>query len=253
MCILPAYAGIFFFLKEFLMKHFKPLLLTLLMSTAAVIPLTAGGSSEARLYVESPSPFINTVFNGGGSTFNGRSYSDNGSGIAGSYDGAPNVYPYNTYLKYTYTVGPSDDYHDETINVLDSFARVTIRYAGDTVPYVIKNTAFFSNPNYYYGPMSGRDTDSFLGFETGSSGHDFPERYLHRYAYPTATKDASVVQNGTVSGGKIRITYTLADGKTAVTKDIPVVFQRRDCEAYSNGRWQANAWEGAKPVGWIVK
>jgi hypothetical protein len=199
---------------EFVMKNLLTVTVMLMMGMAVISPVMAGGSSTAHLYPESPAQALK------------RSRNETYEGKAGTYRG---------------------EYEDSNMR---NFYTLTIRYAA-TTPYVIKKSALINNPNYYYGPMNGSDTDTFFGFETGSSSHQFPERYLHQYALPTATKDPSV--NETISNGKIRITYTLADGKTTVTKDIDVVFQRRNCEAYSNGRWQANAWEGGSPSGWIAK
>lgn len=198
----------------------------MLMGIAAGIPLTAGGSSSAHLYPVSPSQAIQ------------RSFNENYAGKEGTYPSAN--FPGQTTYGGSYQQGNTTTYYS-----------VTVGYTPLDKPYVIKKSAFMNNPNYYYGPMSGTDTETWFVFETGSSSHSFPERYLHQYFYPTATKDTSTSE--TISGGRIRITYTLADGKTTVTKDIPVNFEKRECEAYSNGRWQENAWEGGKAAGWVSK
>jgi hypothetical protein len=187
----------------------------LFLSVATIVPATASGGSDSRIKPDATDSAWQGAFN---------ALNQNYSGEAKSYPG------------------------DSTTDNLETRTySLTVKYE-DVTPYVISANKLEDNPNYYYGQKNGTDRDTFLGFiETGSSTHSFPEKYLHQFAFPTPTKDISPKE--TIQGGVIRIHYTTADGKPK-SKDIQVVIELRNCEAYSDGVWTPTDYEGEKPVGW---
>lgn len=196
----------------------------------AILPAAAGGSSEAHLSPEATDAAWQGAFN---------TLTENYSGEAKTYAEFP----------FWALISPKERYLEQ-----GSYS-LTVTYSGLLAkPYVISSKELIDNPNYYYGEKSGKDKDTFLSFETGSSTHSFPEKYLHQFASPTPTKDISPATNAAQgeTTGKIRITYTLAaldDAGRPMTKtvEIPVTFERRDCEAYSKDLWIKSG------SGWIRK
>jgi hypothetical protein len=132
-----------------------------------------------------------------------------------SYDGAAKRYPWEYRIFQLYE---------------DGYVDVAYR---DVKPYVLRDDVFKANPNYYRTGMSGSGTDGWWIFADSDSA-DYPPRQYHQYATPTSSKNAAVI--GT-SYGQIKLTYKRYDGTTG-EKVINVQIQKRECEAYNNGKWR---------------
>jgi hypothetical protein len=184
----------------------------LFFSVATIVPATAGGSSAAHMYPEATESAWQGAFN---------APNENYGGEAKSYANVVN----NEYELSSYSL--------------------IVKYKDLAKPYVISKEELEDNSNYYYGPASGKDRDTFLGFETGSSTHSFPLKYLHQFAFPTPTKNTSTTN--TIPGGKIRIYYTPVGADKETFVDIPVTIELRDCEAYGKDMWIQSG------EGWIGK
>jgi hypothetical protein len=112
----------------------------------------------------------------------------------------------------------------------DGYVDVAYR---EVKPYVLRDDVFKANPNYYRAGMSGSGSEGWWIFsDSGSS--DFPPKQYHQYATPTPSKNSAVI--GT-SYGQIKLTYKRYDGTTG-EKVINVQVQKRECEAYNNGKWR---------------
>jgi hypothetical protein len=109
---------------------------------------------------------------------------------------------------------------------------VDVKYR-DVIPYVLREDVFKSNSNYYRYGMSGSGSDGWWIFEDSDSA-DYPPRQYHQYASTTSSKNSAIV--GT-SYGQIKVTYKRFDGTTG-EKIINVQVQKRECEAYNNGKWR---------------
>jgi hypothetical protein len=109
---------------------------------------------------------------------------------------------------------------------------VDVQYR-DVKLYALREDLFKANPNYYRVGMSGSGSEGWWIFEDSDSA-SFPPRQYHKYATPTPSKDSAVV--GTYYG-QIKITYKRHDG-TSGEKVINVQIQKRECEAYNNGKWR---------------
>jgi hypothetical protein len=103
----------------------------------------------------------------------------------------------------------------------------------DIRPYVLRDDVFKANPNYYRTGMSGSGSEGWWIFGDSDSA-DFPPRQYHQYATPTTSKNSAVT--GTYYG-QIKLTYKRYDGTTG-EKIINVQIQKRECEAYNNGKWR---------------
>ncbi|MDR1105781.1 MAG: hypothetical protein LBL44_05435 [Treponema sp.] len=103
----------------------------------------------------------------------------------------------------------------------------------DVKPYVLRDDLFRANPNYYRIGMSGSGSEGWWIFADSDSA-DFPPRQYHQYATPTTNKNSAVT--GTYYG-QIKLTYKRYDGTTG-EKIINVQIQKRECEAYNNGKWR---------------
>jgi hypothetical protein len=168
----------------------------------------AGGDVEIDLRCNSPSTAIS-----------------NALGNA-SYDGTAKRYPWASHETY-YSGG------DSTVNSrLSGDGYVDVSYS-DVKPYVLRGDVFMANPNYYRTGLSGSGSDGWWIFSDSDSA-DFPPKQYHQYATPTSSKDSGVI--GT-SYGQIKLTYKRYDGTTG-EKVINVQIQKRECEAYNNGKWK---------------
>jgi hypothetical protein len=117
---------------------------------------------------------------------------------------------------------------------------VDVIYRG-VKPYVLRDDVFKANPNYYRTGMSGSGSEGWWIFEDSDSA-DFPPRQYHQYATPTPSKNSAVTGTGY---GQIKLTYKRYDGTTE-EKIVNVQIQKRECEAYNNGKWRevsAGRWE----------
>jgi hypothetical protein len=103
----------------------------------------------------------------------------------------------------------------------------------DIKPYVVRDDIFKANPNYYRTGMSGSGTEGWWIFADSDSA-DFPPRQYHQYATPTTSKNSAVIG---IYYGQIKMTYKRYDGTTG-EKIINVQIQKRECEAYNNGKWR---------------
>ena len=107
------------------------------------------------------------------------------------------------------------------------------------IPYVmstddVKSNLFFVVPdnkdklNYYAWNWWGTwDSDNKVVA---------PKKLLHDYATPTVTKDTSVV--GRNGSGVLNIAFQQSSSGEVKTIPLQVQFERRDCEAYTNGSWR---------------
>jgi hypothetical protein len=112
----------------------------------------------------------------------------------------------------------------------DGYVDVSYR---DVQPYVLRDDVFKANPNYYRTGMSGSGSEGWWIFGDSDSA-DFPPKQYHQYATPTTSKNSAVI--GT-SYGQIKLTYKRYDGTTG-EKVVNVQVQKRECEAYNNGKWR---------------
>ena len=103
----------------------------------------------------------------------------------------------------------------------------------DVKPYVLRDDLFKANPNYYRTGMSGSGSEGWWIFSDSDSA-DYPPRQYHQYATPTTSKNSAVT--GTYYG-QIKLTYKRYDGTTG-EKTVNVQIQKRECEAYNNGKWR---------------
>jgi hypothetical protein len=145
-----------------------------------------------------------------------------------SYDGTAKRYSWTSYENYHYYSGGNSQVGSR----LSQDGYVDVSYA-DVKPYVLREDVFKANPNYYRAGMSGSGTEGWWIFSDSDSA-DFPPKQYHQYATPTPSKNSAVV--GT-SYGQIKLTYKRYDG-TIGEKIINVQIQKRECEAYNNGKWR---------------
>jgi hypothetical protein len=120
----------------------------------------------------------------------------------------------------------------------DGYVDVSYR---EMKPYVLREDVFKANPNYYCAGMSGSGSEGWWIFSDSDSA-DYPPRQYHQYATPTTSKNSAVI--GT-SHGQIKLTYKRYDGTTG-EKVVNVQIQKRECEAYNNGKWRevsSGKWE----------
>jgi hypothetical protein len=177
----------------------------------AVAGLTASGSVDIGLRCDSPSEAIRYGLGND------------------SYDGTAQRYSWTSYEPYYY--------YDSDMNAVtgsrksaDGYVDVSYR---DVKLYALREDLFKANPNYYRPGMSGSGSEGWWVFEDSDSA-DFPARQYHRYATPTPSKNSAVT--GTCYG-QIKLTYKRYDGTTG-EKVINVQIQKRECEAYNNGKWR---------------
>jgi hypothetical protein len=109
---------------------------------------------------------------------------------------------------------------------------VDVQYK-DVKLYALRQDLFEANSNYYRVGMEGSGSEGW-GIFSDSDSASFPARQYHQYATPTSSKDSAIV--GTYYG-QIKLTYKRHDG-TAGEKVINVQIQKRECEAYNNGKWR---------------
>jgi hypothetical protein len=135
---------------------------------------------------------------------------------------------------YSYT-GVADQYNwlygHQLIGYMDE-GYVDVIYR-DVKPYVLRDDIFKANPNYYRTGMSDSDSEGWLIFGN-IGGIEYPPLQYHQYATPTTSKNSAVT--GTYYG-QIKLTYKRYDGTTG-EKTINVQIQKRECEAYNNGKWR---------------
>ena len=114
--------------------------------------------------------------------------------------------------------------------------RNTIKYH-TCIPYVM-TTKDLKNNNFFVIP-DNIDALRHASWCNNSIDHDDykPEKkLLHDYAAPTVSKDTrKVVANGT---GVLKIAYQQGSSGEVKYHSVDVEFERRDCEAYSNGSWK---------------
>jgi hypothetical protein len=171
----------------------------------------AGGDVDIDLRCNSPSASIkNTIGNN-------------------SYEGVAKRYPWSAS---SYFSNYDSDGNYNPIYRLTEDGYVDVAYR-DVKPYVLRGDVFKANPNYYRTGMSGSGSEGWWIFSDSDSA-DFPPKQYHQYATPTSSKNSAVV--GT-SYGQIKLTYKRYDGTTG-EKVINVQIQKRECEAYNNGKWR---------------
>ncbi|MDR1074370.1 MAG: hypothetical protein LBL45_12000 [Treponema sp.] len=134
-----------------------------------------------------------------------------------SYDG--------TEKRYNYTYGSPTSGQTEA-------GYVDVQYK-DVKLYALREDLFKANPNYYRVGMSGSGSEGWWVFSDSDSA-SFPPRQYHQHATPTASKNSAVVAT---YYGQIKITYKRHDG-TSGEKVINAQIQKRECEAYNNGKWR---------------
>jgi hypothetical protein len=102
-------------------------------------------------------------------------------------------------------------------------------------PYVLSREKFEANPNYYRPTLSGHE---YNWGEWWSSSNSWTKYFnavqFHKYATATTSKNSAVLA---VSYGQIKLTYKRFDGNPG-ENIINVRIQKRECEAYNNGKWR---------------
>jgi hypothetical protein len=154
--------------------------------------------------------------------------------LVNSFDGTERTW---TYDNSHYVTQTSDD--ENGSSVLASY-RSGEEYHCEVFydpvsPYVLRKSNFEGNPNYYHPAMSGHEYD-WGEWWSGSNSWDkvFGASMFHRYATPTSSKNSAVIA---AYYGQIKLTYKRFDG-TAGENVINVQIQKRECEAYNNGKWR---------------
>lgn len=122
-------------------------------------------------------------------------------------------------------------------------------------PYVISKSELINNQVLINQVTSLHEShgSGFLFTEWGpsaSGGKKLP-RLIHPYITPTVSKDTDPKQ--TITGGKLIVKYQPPKGDP-VEQKIDVIFEKRLCEAYTNGEW-VKEWKNAPATGqhWIMK
>lgn len=166
------------------------------------------------------------------------------SGVRNTDEG--NAFDYSEYwqgwhtLKATTLGGTSRDiYHGiRKRSGAGSFEKNFHQKYHTCIPYVmttqdLKGNQFFVIPDNY-------DTVQYNSEHNGRTDHErdyLPsKKLLHDYAAPTVSKDTKKVKgNGT---GVLKIAYQQGVSDEVKYMPVNVEFERRDCEAYSNGSWK---------------
>jgi hypothetical protein len=108
-------------------------------------------------------------------------------------------------------------------------------YYEAVTPYVLDDTAFKNNPNYYHGEYRGyRDHFKLGGAQDDHDDLYYPATVLHKNAASTTSKDEGLSAEYDAS---FSVSYRRFNGET-VTRNYPVKVQKRMCEAYSKGKWK---------------
>jgi hypothetical protein len=128
---------------------------------------------------------------------------------------------------------------DESGTVLASYRTGKIYYTevfyDPVTPYVLRKSTFEANPNYYRPAMSGHEYDWGEWWSSSNSWDVFFDAaQFHKYATPTPSKNSAVIRT---YYGQIKLTYKRFDG-TPGERVINVQIQKRECEAYNNGKWR---------------
>ncbi|MDR2159693.1 MAG: Ig-like domain-containing protein [Treponema sp.] len=150
-----------------------------------------------------------------------------------AFDGEEKTWKYDDTRTYSYT---SDD---DSGTVLASYEEGDVYYCevfyDHVAPYVLRKSTFEANPNYYRPEMSGREYDWGEWWSSSNSWDAvFGEARFHKYATPTPSKNSAVIRT---YYGQIKLTYNRFDG-TPGENVINVQIQKRECEAYNNGKWR---------------
>ena len=116
-------------------------------------------------------------------------------------------------------------------------------------PYVITKKELINNQILINQQTSLHEShgSGFLFEEWGpsdSGGKKLP-RLIHPFITPTVSKDTSVVNEDEKPTGIMTVRYKTAKG-VEESRNITVIFQRRDCEAYTNEKWEEE-WKNSIP------
>jgi hypothetical protein len=181
-----------------------------LIGMVSVIPVRAKGNVDIYLRCNSPSYGISRAFGND------------------AYAGEEKRYTWQDKATYSYTANDETFYNDRVSaeGYVDVFYR-------DVKPYVLREDVFKANANYYRAGMTGSGSDGWWIFSDSDSA-DYPPRQYHQYAGVTASKNSALTET---SYGQIKLTYKRFDGTTG-EKVINVQIQKRECEAYNNGKWR---------------
>jgi hypothetical protein len=190
--------------------YMKTIMAMLLLGIVLAIPAMAKGDVDIYLRCDSPSYSIR------------RALGNN------TYAGEEKRYTWQDESVYY------DTFNEETImsKRISANGYVDVFYR-DVKPYVLREDLFKANPNYYRAGVSGSGSDGWWIFSDSESA-EYPPRQYHQYASVTTGKSTAVTG---ISYGQIKLTYKRFDG-TAGEKVINVQIQKRDCEAYNNGKWR---------------
>ena len=189
----------------------KVVLFSLVLGIISAVNVMASEDVEIDLRCNSPSASIkNTIGNN-------------------SYAGIAKRYPWSAS---SYFSNYDSDGNYNPVYRLSEDGYVDVAYR-DVKPYVLRDDVFKANPNYYRTGMSGSGSEGWWIFSDSDSA-DFPPRQYHQYATTTSSKNSAVI--GT-SYGQIKLTYKRYDWTTG-EKVINVQIQKRECEAYNNGKWR---------------
>jgi hypothetical protein len=152
---------------------------------------------------------------------------DVGNSFDLKYDETDSQYKHVTYEQDDHTTRPV--YH----SLSGTAYHVAVEYQ-DITPFVISEQEFRNNPNYHRDTMTGSVEEWTVGIKTADYNKTYDEGFFHLYAKETTSKRSEPHQEYI---GALRITFTRFDGSN-IQKDIPVIVEVRECEAYNSGKWR---------------
>ena len=124
-------------------------------------------------------------------------------------------------------------------------------------PYVITKNELLNNKILINQQTSLHEDHGsgflFTSWGPSDSGGKLLPRLIHPYITPTVSKNTKVVNEQENNTGVLTIKYQTAKGNEE-ERNITVVFKRRDCEAYTNEKWETE-WKTSPATGqhWIMK
>ena len=139
--------------------------------------------------------------------------------------------------------------HSSPVDALEEYYQVCVPYV-ITTSELKSNQALVTPTNYQsilYNETKGWGGWTNLSGDTARNRDSMP-KLLSKYITPTVSKDSSVTE--TQSGASIVIEFSQANGITTSPVVIPVTFQKRLCEAYTNDNWYSKTVSGNKH--WVI-
>lgn len=110
-------------------------------------------------------------------------------------------------------------------------------YYKPITPYVISTYELKNNPALVRNVNGKLNYKKYWHFasELERETDIWTTQLIHEHISPTISKDTKVTE--TITGGKLFVKYQPPKG-TPVEKEIDVIFEKRLCEAYTNGEWK---------------